>query len=757
MIIPGSANPVMWGSPDPIDELGVISRALRCRSGVPGYLTRTPSIAGNRKTWTFNAWIKRTRLAPGGSLLCSNNGSNQAYSNLTFDGNDKIYYLEGTTIPSNPLLTTSNAQYRDVSSHINVHVMFDTTNATASQRFRVFINGAEIVMNNAATLALNYDSNINNTQLHALCANPIVGGSYLDCILSNVSLVDGQALTPSSFGQFHPRTGQWRPKSKAAIRAAVAAGGGARNGWGANGFFLPFDDATSLTTLGYDRSQSDTDTTGNNWTANNFSLTPGPTYDSMLDTPTDNFCTFNPLVPAVSGTVFKNGNLTIGGVHGIFSRVVSTQPVSAGVVIWEAQTAGNVGIVKLPLLSMTSNGSFGSGANEYAYRSDGQKNLNGTTSAYGASFSSADVITGVLDLNAGTLTFYKNGVSQGIAFSGLSGEFLVGMDQGSAGGDGHINFGQRPFSHPVAGAKAICTKNLPIKPPVMKSTDAFVAKTNSGANIVADLSAASPWSDWIRIYKRRDAAEGWRWQFSDDAGNFIDSSSTAAKAAFPALTGASYVGYSLKVSAANGVATGRLTHTNGVADTVADGLANSRKAIILKNEGTGNWFFYHPDLTAGKLLYLNSTAAETTDASISNVTASGFTVASALASGMYRWIVFAELEGFLKLWKHTGNGSVDGPLIGHGMRPMMWMIKNITTGGTGFDFVVADAARETSNPETQEVRANLADAEVNGGQVYDFVANGLKLRGAGAKVNASGGSHVGIAFAAFPFRYANAR
>ena len=289
----------------------------------------------------------------------------------------------------------------------------------------------------------------------------------------------------------------------------------------------------------------------------------------------------------------------------------------------------------------------------------------------------------------------------------------------------------------------------------MRSLDAFVAKTDSGENIKAVLEAASPWDKWIRIYKKRDAAEGWRWQFWDDMANFLDSSSTATKAAFPALSGTSYVGYALKVSAKNGIATGRLLHINGANSVITDGLANSRKVVMLRNEAVGNWFFYHPDLTAGKLLYLNLTNAETTDATINSVTASGFTVADALASGTYRWIALAEIDGFLKLFKSTGNGSVDGPFEGLGLSPALILRKVASTTGNGF---VKDAARQPYNSASASpLLINQTTPETTDIGDYDFLSNGSKPRNGSPWMNTSGATYAGLAFAAFPFRYANAR
>lgn len=735
---------------DPLDELGKIERSLRFRASASAYLTRLFVAPTNNRKWTINVWCKRSELGAVLGAIMAAGSTGADYTVFRFQS-DAFLFTEAVANVVQWTLTTT-ALSRDPGGHMNVNFQFDSANATATDRCIIRIDSGEALVY-SGSVSLNSGSYINSAVSNhiGLFAG---GGQNFGGYMSQFCFVDGKSLGPETFGQFHPRTGQWRPKTKSAIRAAVAAGGGTRNGWGANGFFLPFDDATSLTTLGYDRSQSDTDTTGNNWTATNISLTAGVTYDSMLDTPTNNFATLNPLVP--TGGTCSDGNLkiTTAANGGCYSSI----PVTKGAVYAEA-TITSVGTdVAIGIKQNFSGGLFASGVGYYS--TSGNKYVNGAISAYGATFTTNDVIGVLVDYDSQTVRFFKNATAYSTIPLPVANAdwYFVAWNGSSAANVVNWNFGQRPFAYPAnqGTAKTLCTKNLPFKPAgPMKSTDAFVAKTNSGANIVSDIAAATPWSDWIRIYKRRDASEGWRWQFSDDSANYLDSSSAAAKAAFPALTGSSYVGYALKVSAQNGVATGRLVHTNGVADTLVDGLANSRKAIILVNEAGSNWYFYHPDLTAGKLLYLNSTAAETADATIGSVTASGFTVAAALASGTYRWIAIAETDGFFKLFKHQGNASTDGPFDALGLSANLIAAK--IASASGADWVVLDQARNQYNVMNTVVRFNTTAADDSSNPRLDADSNGIKMRGgAGVEPNTSG-SYVGFAFAAFPFRYANAR
>lgn len=739
MIVPGSPNALLLAhAADPLDELGKIDRSLRSRASAAPYLSWTPAVAGNRTVWTWFGWLKPSQITE--MVLFLAGGTSQNFSMLAMASSGA---LRTTTKISDVYSTDlyTDALFRDPSGHYHIII---NRNGTLN---RVYVNG--VLVDEITSSASN--SFFNSVTAHYIGRRPFLSNSPVDGYLSHCGWVDGQALPPSAFGQFHPRTGQWRPKTKAAIRAAVAAGGGTRNGWGANGFFLPFDDVSSVSALGYDRSQGDTDTTGNNWTPNNISLTAGATYDSMLDTPTNNYATLNPIMieSSIYGvSLASNGNLTQNSVATNYDQTIATLGVSSGKWYWEVTyTAGSdvqnfVGVRSSPNL----------------VSAELQRNgvVVGMSGASLPAWENGTVIGVALNCDGGTIAFYYNGVLQNAARSitGLTPGSVLFPVQGNQIHTANVNFGQQGFTYaPPSGFKSLCTKNLPVNYPVMKGESAFVARVDTGSNIAATLSAAAPWSDWIRIYKRRDAAEGWRWQFSDDAGYYMDSVTNAAKAAFPVLSGTSYVGFALRVAARFGIATGRLTHVNGVADVVADGLSKIRKMVILKNESAGVWYVYHPDLTAGKLLYFDQ-SAETTDATISAVTSSGFTVAAALASGTYRWVAIAEVEGFIKLSKYTGNGAVDGPFVHTNGRSGFDLVKRISAATE--NWTQWDDSRTPNNVAAETGYLNQTSG--TGDNSADRNSNGLKIRATSAsQVNTGSAAYVGLHIAAFPFRYANAR
>jgi hypothetical protein len=206
---------------------------------------------------------------------------------------------------------------------------------------------------------------------------------------------------------------------------------------------------------------------GNNWTQNNISTTAGATYDSMTDVPTltsataANFCTFNPLWVG-SGITTSNANLTATASSNVNALALSTIAVSSGKWYWETTVISGSsmwsGGAVNPAIS-TPNYSGLTTGNSYGWNNTSTSYNGQTGTTYGATYTTNDVIGTALDLDTGTITFYKNGVSQGVAYTGISGTFtpMVLLNTSS----NSINFGQRPFAYtPPSGYVALNTYNL---------------------------------------------------------------------------------------------------------------------------------------------------------------------------------------------------------------------------------------------------------------------------------------------------------
>lgn len=742
MIVPGSPHAFMLAAAaDPLDNILAIGHSVRLRASASAYFERTFGAPTDNKKWTFSRWFKPGALGYQNLLVADANDAGTTYgvirvgNSSATDGQVRFSMYSSGGTHDHHIYTLAN--FRDPSAWYHIVVVYDSANATAADRAIIYINNARQGVTTSIAVPLNATSTINtNARAHRI-GNLIWSPQPSDSFFAESHFIDGQALTPSSFGLTHPVSGQWRPKRYV-------------GSYGANGDHLDFSDGSAATSsaLGKDRSGNN-----NDWTPTNISVTAGLTYDWCLDTPTTNYATLDALDLTENGgtlATLSNGGLkaSFNATNYCYVRPTFGKP---------AQLASSLSIKRYPLFVeyyVDAIGAFAYGVTLNV--SGGQVRTDGVFSGFpsGFTFTTGDYIGFKYDsASGGTVTVYKNGVLQS-SFTG-AGTFMTYMILQGIGAACSANFGQFPFVHPPASSNGICQKNTPLPTALAKSTSGFVAVTDSGANVQATLAAARPgWTNYIEIFKRRDpAAEGWRWRFSSDLANYLDSSSAAGKAAFPSLTGSSYVGYALRVGPARGVATGTVVHINGVLDTITDGLGQVRKMILLKREdSTSDWMVYHPDLTAGKLLYLNLTNGETTDASISTVLSSSFVAAAALPTGTYRWIALAEAEGFLKLSKHTGNGLSDGPLTAYGFTPAFAPIKRIDAAA---EWWVRDSVRGPFNENTPCL--NLGGTEAEFGSGADFVAHGQKLRSNDPHFNATGGIYIHVDFAAFPFRYANAR
>lgn len=754
MLGPGIPNPMLFSGGDPLDEYRKIERSVRFNSADLPELGRTNGTPTDQTRWTVHAWVSRTALAGAVSAPIMNGKSGTTSAEIAYlETTDALSY-RGTvdSVGSTQGAVSSLAFYRDFASFAPVTVNYDASRAAAA-RVKLFVEDVELPLNVAVNIGT---CNMNTAGATLKIGRRQYNTSPNDAFngyIADIRFIDGQALTPSAFGTRHPRTGQWRPTPYAGT-------------YGNNGFHLDFKDGSAATSgaLGKDRSGNN-----NDFTPANISVAAGTGCDWVQHSPTNVFCTLNPLVwrnGAVQPT-YSNGNLDVLNTSGVAEAYsLGTMPLPAGETYFEvtvlAVSASTpiIGVADIKTMTSVFTNTFG-------YMVTGQKQINGVNTAYGAAFTTGDVIGVRVNTTVPEIEFYKQTagagafVSQGVITLNAGVEYFPYVNT-VLNSKAAFNFGQRAFNNasPPANAKMLCTKVMPVLPKggITKPTTAFVAVTDSGANIAATLAAArAGFGSYIDIIKRTDASEGWRWIFSDDAANYLDSSSTAAKAAVPAFGGTSYVGYSLRVAAANGVATGRLTHVNGVADTVTDGLSSARKMIVLKNEGTGTWYVYHPDLPAGYLLYMEQSVPQAADTSINTVTGTGFNAAAGLPSGTYRWIAIAETEGFLKLIKHTGNNSVDGAFDNGMMAPELMMTKSANDSGSYW--AIVDCKRNASgNPRNSDLFLNLPNAQTTNVPSVDLVSNGGKIRSAPPdNANYNGSTVVGLMIAAFPFRYANAR
>jgi hypothetical protein len=793
MAILNNSNAISSGGYD-------INNSLRFRASASAYLNRTPGSATNRKTWTFSAWIKRGALSSvqAQALLSSyTSNTDTNYSSFLIDSNNFLYFGGGAT----DWLRTTQV-FRDPSAWYHLVFVLDTTQATAANRIKLYVNGNQVTAFSTANYpAQNADLAINQAGLTRIGYDSQATYPY-DGYMAEVNFIDGQALTPSSFGETDTTTGSWKPKAYTGT-------------YGTNGFYLKFSDiaTTSGSNAGLGK-----DFSGNTnyWTTNNISVTAGTTYDAMIDSPTltsatvANYAVMNPLnaisITGGNTTTLSNANLSVLMPNTAGSRTAfATMGVSSGKWYWETTiTTGSINTY-YPGLGIDTNlnalptDQSGGTASGYMYLSNGEKLISASLAAYGSSFTTNDVIGVALDMDAGTITFYKNNTSQGQAFSGITGTAVpcvIGQNNAALA----INFGQRPFTYtPPTGFVRLNTYNLPDSTIKKGNTvmDATLWTGNGTSQSITNFGAFKPDFVWVKdrtsanghdLYDsvrgttkslssgstaaeqtlngvtafntngfsvgnegrdnaNTDAYVGWQWQ----AGQGSTSSNTSGTITSTVSTNAT-AGFSVVTYTGNG--------TSGA--TIGHGLGVVPRMFIVKRRtgGTGAWTTYHASVGNTKAMFLDQTSAGdifigyfNNTSPTSSVFSVGNDVSVNANTSTYVAYCWAEIAGFSKAFSYTGNGSTDGPMVYLGFKPKFIIAKRTDTTG---DWVMTDSSRSPSNVVDKRLFANVSDAESSATTPYDYLSNGFKLRNTNANENASGGTYIGMAFASNPFKNSNA-
>jgi hypothetical protein len=794
MSIPGAGNPLLLGGAGGYK----IERSLRFNSADSAYLSRTPASAGNRKTWTWSGWIKRSAISATTILFSVGlNTDGDTGRLLLYFGSDNKLAVDGGAVS----FRTTTAVYRDPSAWYHVLISVDTTLAAANSRIRLYINGSEIttfdVLNNPSQ---NADTGVNRTSAHNIGRRVDPGDNYANYYLAEVHFIDGQALTPSSFGETDIN-GVWQPK---------AYGGS----YGTNGFKLAFADNSAATaiTLGKDTSGN-----GNNWTPNNLSVTAGAGNDSLVDSPTNygidtgaggevrgNYATLNPLT-VTSPLALANGNLEVSDSNTSAPVALGTIAVSAGKWYWEV-TIGNtfcyIGAAKVTSRSSVS--FLGAAAGQFMYNNGNVAASYIDGSAYNYSTASTsttnDVIGVALNFDSNQITFYKNGVSMGVFGSNILGTDLwAPAFKTNAATSATFNFGQRPFAYTApSGFKALCTTNLPAPTITKPSTVMDVALwTGNGSALSITGLGFNPDLVWIK--GRSGATDHALYDSVRGATIDLVSNSTAAETTqTQGLTAFNSDGFSLGTLAkvntnaatyagwAFDAGSSTVTNTsgtissqvranpsagfsvvtwtgNGASATVGHGLGVAPSFLIVKSRSTSNsWVIYHRALGGAFYLLFDTSAAggsanATWGSANSDPTASVFSVGSGAATNgngsNFVAYCFAPVAGYSAFGSYTGNGDADGPMVFTNMRPRWIMLKRTDTASY---WSIIDTVRKGYNVDNDALFPNTAGSE-NPNDLADILSNGFKLRSGTASVNASAGTYIYAAFAEAPFALARAR
>lgn len=762
-----------------------LDRSVRLRSSASARFTRTPAVAGNRKTWTWSAWVKRGLLASDYGLFNSAGATNTDYLYIKFDGSDRLYVGNFSTN-----FVTTSAVYRDPSAWYHLVVTLDTTQATATDRLKVYVNGIQVTSfntdNRAAQIAINSDQGINRVATHIIGNTGAV--HYFDGYISDMYLIDGQALTPTSFGAFDGNN-YWTPKAYTGT-------------YGTNGFHLEFEDYSNntATTIGKDTSGN-----GNNWTPTGIVVSPttSASNDSMVDVPTQtnesvaNFATINPLNIAGTALTISAANLNFLQGSSLYGHSVCTLPIRSKtyfeVTIGSPVGAGRnmyagVGSSNVASAYSTAN-YFGTDvtawslaySNVTAYISN-----NGVATAQSGTVAGGDIFMYAVDPANGKIWFGRNGTwysgdpsaGTGASYSNLPAEVFP-VVQAYNSGTHSINFGQRPFTHtPPTGFKSLNSFNVAEVTGDVETPDLVRIKSRSattaalwfnsvsgvGKHIVGNNSTAGEVTDPNSIiqFNKNGLLIGNNANINTSAATYI---ADVWKAGDTVVTNtAGSISSQVRANPISGVSIVSWVGNNSAA-TIGHGLGVAPSMIIWKyRTATSDWAVGHKMLNNGSSpwsywLQLQTTARDVASAGPFNNTAptsSVFSVGSFNNLNTMVAFCFAEIPGFSKMDRYVSNGSsTDGPFVYTGFRPRFVMIKQADAIRS---WIMYDTTRNPTNVTDKYFFMEGLNNNEQTAALLDITSNGFKLKNNNVNTNTTAGSnYIYMAFAENPFKYALAR
>lgn len=706
-------------------DANLITNSLRFRRTASANLTRTFGAPTNASQYTWSGWVKRGLLNVDSSLFGT---SSTTYLSFT-TSNAIVLFINNVQA----VLTT--AIFRDPLAWC--HVVY-SQNATSQT---IYVNG--VVVGTGTTAPSVFNTNIS----HSIGSNG--GANFFDGYLTEINFIDGQSLTPSSFGEINSTTGVWSPKQYT-------------GSYGNNGFRLRFNNTSSLTALAADSFGNN-----NNWTASNVSLTLGVTYDSMIDVPANysdggngrgNYAVLNALTALPSQADFNAGNLETQSLA--TTAAVGSISMDSGSWYWEIQynsaTADQIIGVYKPSTTVATTAT-----------------ITPTTSVIGLKFNA----------NTGELDYTVDGTAYTSIATGLTGgEYAPYAATATNAKIIYANFGQRPFQYTrPAGFNALNTSNLSV-PSIVNSANYMAVNLYTGNESIRSIdntvNSVSFQPDLVWIKARNAVANHALFDSVREAQRYVSSNtSTPETINANTLTGFNLNGFNLGTDNTLTNATGInyfawqwkkgivpgldiVSYTGtGVVRTVSHNLGIAPSMIIIKRVSAGaneNGIVYHKDVSANNSVILNDTLS--TVSSYWNNTAptsTEFTIAALSGvntSGVnYIAYCFAEIPGFSKFTKYIGNGTSNGPFTYCNFSPKFLLLKNY--GSTiRNNWVAFDASRGGSLPIVPNT-----DAAESGLTTIQITSNGFKHTLGSGPGSGSGNQFLVAAFAETPFKYALAK
>ena len=772
----------------PFTDTFAVDDSCRFDEGDADSLYATWGGAGDTQKVTISFWMKRGNIDSQMSLISAN-------STAATTATDQINIIASNALRTrgdngNDWNLVTDRLFEDTSSWHHVVLAIDTTQTTAADRINMYFDG--VLLTNFSTETyptLNFAmTGFNAARKHFVATNDDAN-LYFDGYLAEICYVDGTQYAASDFGETDTSTNRWIPKDPSGLT------------FGTNGFYLAFASENNL--------GDDTSGNGNDLTESNLDSTNGS--NQMYDTPSQNFCTWNPAWKD-SEAVLTEGNLkAVGASTSSADRIDSTMFFpSTGKYYYEAR----VDAVD-STYPATGGGIFSSNFNSHPSQTGlgGFVILNNTTakvyvfnhvetaSYTGTTLAAGDVIGVAINMDTGKFWFSYNGTFLGSgdpeAGTNESGSIPAGMStvmpslSGYNGAGVTGNFGQwRYFDGATttldsdaggyfqstsvpSGFKALQQDNLPANtagitgfswiknrdasdPHILQNSVEGIYNYMSSNDHLQQITNTNSVQRFLQqgvqignMDAVNTSAESFvLWQWANDGGA-------------GSVNGDGDTDITLAVNSTAGFSYGLATSPSSGGFTVGHGLGVQPSFVIQKNTNADNgWNCWHKDLTNETSYWVDlyDDGAEDSSTVIWNNTAPTTSVMSAnadwySASRIGLWMFFAQVEGYSSFGSYTGNGSgsyavdYDGPFIYTGFKPAFVLIKRIDSTG---NWVIFDDKRSPINPRALQLHPNLTNVD-GAGNDQDFLANGWKVRSNGSDVNASGGDYIYAAFAENPF------
>ena len=489
-------DPIRIGAAGAADTTYTVDRSLRINNDDSAYLSKTLSSDGNRTTMTLSVWLKRGNFGEMMILDAYENDANR--TRLMIDAGNRMQFVTRLSGNDHQLITTGIQ--RDPSAWYHFVWAIDTTDSTASNRVKMYINGEQ----QTDFVSTSYpDQNeamlINKDVLHTIGIGQDSAGLEVpfDGYLAEINFIDGFQYDPSYFGETNVTTGQWNPKEYT-------------GSYGSKGYYLNFSDnsGTTATTLGKDNSGN-----SNNFTPNNFSVADGIDGDSFADTPTNNFCTLNPLVRSQSAQSLANGNLQRSGNA---RKCVGTFLLKNNKYYFEVKVEDGNGNAAIGVTQADTDLRDRDNTEAAAYFPNGEYKIEGSGQTSGFStYGNGDIIGVAIDTTLSTpkVWFAKNNTWQGTGDPSTTGyslttgkDYVFNIDHASSGSSTTATafFGghKGEFNYtPPTGFVAASSANLP-DPTILLPNKHFDTTLYTGNNSSQEISTLNFQPDWLWFKSR---------------------------------------------------------------------------------------------------------------------------------------------------------------------------------------------------------------------------------------------------------------